>query len=120
MQPQIEKTKFGSITIDGETYEHDILIRLGGEVTKRKKSLSKDLYGTSHIISLAEAEHVYESGAGELIVGTGQFGRAGLSDEAEEFLKQMCCQVKLLPTKKAITAWNQAEGDVIGLFHITC
>ena len=120
MQPQIEKTSFGSITIAGETYEHDIMIRLGGAVEKRKKRLSKDLYGTSHIISLAEAEHVYEDGAAELIVGTGQFGRAGLSDEAAEFLKQMCCAVKLLPTKKAIATWNQATGDVIGLFHITC
>lgn len=37
----IEGTAFGSITIDGETYEHDVVIRLSGEVVKRKKKLSK-------------------------------------------------------------------------------
>ncbi len=29
-------------------------------------------------------------------------------------------QVELLPTPEAIETWNEAEGDVIGLFHITC
>ncbi len=37
----IEKTSFGSITIDGKTYEHDVLIRLSEEIKKRKKKLSK-------------------------------------------------------------------------------
>ena len=36
----IERTSFGSITIDGKTYEHDVIIRLSGEVVKRKKKLS--------------------------------------------------------------------------------
>jgi len=28
--------------------------------------------------------------------------------------------VQLLPTPKAIRAWNEAEGAAIGLFHVTC
>jgi hypothetical protein len=35
---------------DGKTYEHDV-IRLSGEVVKRKKKLSKKYYGTSHVLS---------------------------------------------------------------------
>ncbi len=62
MKPKIDKTKFGSITVSGKKYEHDILIRLNGEVEKRKKNLSKEIFGTSHIISMAEAEYVYEEG----------------------------------------------------------
>jgi hypothetical protein len=34
---EIEGTTFGTITIDGKTYEHDVIIRLSGEVVKRKK-----------------------------------------------------------------------------------
>ena len=45
---EIEGTTFGNITIDGKTYEHDVIIRLSGEVVKRKKKLSKKYYGTSH------------------------------------------------------------------------
>jgi len=35
---EIEGTTFGTITIDGKTYEHDVIIRLSGEVVKRKKN----------------------------------------------------------------------------------
>ena len=38
---EIEGTTFGTITIDGKTYEHDVIIRRSGEVLKRKKKLSK-------------------------------------------------------------------------------
>jgi len=33
---KIDGTEFGSITIDGETYPHDVLIRLSGEIKKRR------------------------------------------------------------------------------------
>lgn len=120
MEPRIDCTTFGSITIEGETYERDVVIRLSGKVKKRKKKLSKALYGTSHIISLDEAKHVYQKGAERLIVGAGQYGMVELSDEAADYLERKRCQVELLPMKKAIKAWNEAEGAVIGLFHITC
>ena len=120
MKPHINGTDFGSIIIAHEDYEHDVIIRLNGEVKKRKKKLSKALYGTSHIVSLAEAQYVYEPGAQRLIVGTGQGGNVILSDEAANYLRQAQCEVQLLPTPKAIRAWNEARGAVIGLFHVTC
>ncbi len=45
---EIEGTTFGTITIDGKTYGNDVIVRLSGEVVKRKKKLSKKYYGTSH------------------------------------------------------------------------
>jgi len=120
MKPKIEKTKFGSITISGKKYENDIFIRLNGKVEKRKKKLSKEVYGTSHTLSLAEAEYVYEEGANCLIIGSGQSGMVELSNEASEFFKQKNCQVDLLPTPEAIEHWNKAIGQTIALFHITC
>jgi hypothetical protein len=120
MKPRIDGTSFGSITIAHEEYDHDVIIRLNGEVKKRKKKLSKAIYGTSHIVSLAEAQYVYQPGAQRLIVGSGQGGNVTLSDEAKNFFKQMQCEVQLLPTPNAIRIWNEAEGAVIGLFHITC
>jgi hypothetical protein len=120
MKPRIDSSKFGSIVIEGKRFRHDVLIGLDGEVTKRKKKLSKALYGTSHVISLDEAKHVYQKGAGRLIVGSGQSGLAKLSEEAADYFKRQACSVDLLPTGKAIEAWNKAQGAVIGLFHITC
>jgi hypothetical protein len=59
MKPRIDKTKFGIIAISGTKYNNDVIIRLDGRVEKRKKKLSKTIYGTSHIISLDEAQYVY-------------------------------------------------------------
>ena len=95
MKPKIDKTKFGAITISGEKHGNDVIIRLDGAVEKRKKKLSKAIYGTSHIISLDEAQYVYEQGAQRLIVGTGQSGLVKLSDEAAGFLKSQGCRVDL-------------------------
>ena len=120
MKPKIDSTRFGSITIEGKAFEHDVLIRPDGEIEKRKKKLSKAIYGTSHVISLDEAGHVYQEGARWLIIGTGQSGLVELSEEAADYFRRHECQVKLLPTPAAIEAWNDAEGMVIGLFHVTC
>jgi hypothetical protein len=120
MKPKIDETSFGSITIEGKAFEYDVLIRLNGEIEKRKKKLSKALYGTSHILSLDEAKFVYEKGTKRLIIGSGQDGNVKLSNEAADYFESKHCQVNLLPTPRAIGTWNKAEGDVIGLFHVTC
>jgi len=120
VKPQIDRTDFGSITIDGDTLDHDVVIRLNGKVKKRKKKLSKAVYGTSHIISLDEAKQVYEEGAKQLIVGTGQYGNVTLSDDAKTYFLRKKLQVTLLPTPDAIAIWNKSEGSLIGLFHVTC
>ncbi|MBD3314258.1 MAG: hypothetical protein GF344_00595, partial [Chitinivibrionales bacterium] len=106
MKPKIDGTTFGSIMISGKEYEHDVLIRLDGKVKKRKKKLSKSIYGTSHIVSPDEAKHVFEKGAKHLIVGTGQSGALGLSDDAAAYFEKHDCSVRLLPTPKAVAAWN--------------
>ena len=120
MKPTINDTSFGSIIVDGIRYDHDIIITLDGEVIKRKKKLSKAVYGTSHTISLDEIKYVYQSGSEVLIVGSGQYGIAKLSNEASEFLKSNKCQIVLRATPEAIQEWNKSEGNWIGLFHITC
>ena len=120
MKPTIDETTFGSITIEGRAFEHDVLIRKNGQVEKRKKKLSKALYGTSHILSLDEAKYVYEKGTKRLIIGSGQDGNVELSKEAADYFERKQCKVDRWPTPKAIGAWNKADGEVIGLFHVTC
>ncbi len=120
MKPKIDRTGIGLITIAGNDFDHDVIIRLNGVVEKRKKELSPSINGTSHLIALPEAQHIYEPGARWLIIGTGQAEYVELSDEAAEFFKHRQCQVQRLPTSKAVRAWNGAEGAVIALFHVMC
>ncbi|WP_210250748.1 hypothetical protein [Bradyrhizobium hipponense] len=82
---EIESSAFGTITIEGKTYEHDVIIRLSGEVARRKKKLSKKYYGTSQVLSKDEAKFVFEKGCEQLVLGSGQFGNMHLSPEAEAY-----------------------------------
>src|ERR1700737_3586655 len=91
---EIERTTFGTITIDGKTYEHDVIIRLSGEVARRKKKLSKKYYGTSHVLSKDEAEFVFENGCEQLILGSGQMGNGHLSPEVGAFFAEKGCKVQ--------------------------
>ena len=120
MKPLISKTSFGSITIAGTTYGHDVIIRLNGAGEKRKKKLSKAVYGSSHTVSKEEAKHVYEKGAEHIIIGTGQNDILHLSGEAREYFNKKECRVDLASTPEAATQWNNAKEHTIGLFHVTC
>ena len=120
MKTIIEHTSFGSITINQETFNHDVVIRLSGKIKKRKKTLSKQVYGTSHKLSLEEATHIYEEGCKTIIIGTGQSGVLKLSQEAVRFFEERGCQVILKRTSEAIEEFNRTTGEKIGMFHVTC
>ena len=103
MKPKIDKTRFGSVTIRGNLVEYDIVIRLNGTVEKRKKNLSKEIYGTSHIISVAEAKYIYQDGAKCLIIGSGQDGMVKLSDDACTYFNKKGIQVEILDSQASVT-----------------
>ena len=67
----ITDTRFGAITIDRETYEHDAVVRLSGDVVKRKKKLPKKFYGPSHTILEGDIRYFYWKVCKYLVVGTG-------------------------------------------------
>ncbi len=120
MRPKIDDTWFGSITVEGKRYEYDILIRLSGKVRKREKALSKVITGSAHILSLAEIQDLYRKKAERMLIAAGFQGQVQLSPEATEFLSQRGCAVDLLPTPEAAQRWNELDGRVVGLFHVTC
>ena len=106
---KIDSTIFGAITIDGKTYQHDVVVRLSGEVVKRKKKLSKKLYGTSHGLSKDEAKFLFEKGCDQVVVGSGQMGNVLLSPEAEAYFERKGCEVVLKPTPEAIRMFNRSR-----------
>ena len=95
-----------------------MIAKLSGRT--HNKHLSKEIYGTSHTISLAEAEDIYQEGAQGLLIGAGHFGRVRLSPEAAAFFEEKDCPVTILTTPQAVKSWNFRHSLLIGLFHITC
>jgi glucokinase len=118
--PRIQSTEFGSVTIDGRTYEKDVCIRAGGKVKKRKKKRVKKQYGTSHKIGPAELSKVCKGDPEILVIGTGQSGSAALTPDGAEFLSEHGIRVLAVPTPEAIEEFNKAEGRKAALIHVTC
>ena len=97
-----------------------MVVRLSGEVVKRKMKLSKKRYGTSQVLSEDEARFVFEKGCKQMVIGSGQTGNVHLSPEAEAYFKRKGCEVLLKPTPQAIHVFNRSRAKRIGLFHVTC
>lgn len=120
MKPHIDVIAFNYIQIDGEPYNFDIMIGLDGELKKREKKLSREALGTGHMLSLPEAKVTYEEGAEKIIIGTGLKGMLILPDETYAFFKEKNCEVVTALSPEAINIYNETEGKIIGLFHVTC
>ena len=116
----IGTSRFGAITVAGEDFPYDVVIRLDGRIEKRRKKLSKAVHGTSHKVSADEVAHILGEGADRLIVGSGQYGALEITAPAADYLEGRGCAVEVLPTPRAVEVWNAAEGAVIGVFHVTC
>jgi len=118
--PKVEPPAFGRITIGKDTYEQDVYIRATGKVKKRKKSLAKERYGSSHTIGVEEIEKVCRGAPELVIVGTGMSGGAELHESARRFLEQRAIEYQVLPTPEAVEAYNQSPRRRAMLVHLTC
>src|SRR5215469_5347740 len=101
---KFEAFSFGSIRIDGVTYEHDVVID-HGEIRKRKKKPSKkyrDAFG--HTPLSTEEEIPWKCRM--LVIGTGT-GALPVMDEVKHEAKRRQIKLLILPTQEAIKELRQ-------------
>lgn len=110
--------KFGSIQIDGVTYEHDIVID-GESVRKRKKKLSKRFRGSSGHTPLSAAEHIPWN-CRRLVVGTGAHGALPIMDEVVREAQARQVELIEVPTTQAIEELARGRGETNAILHVTC
>jgi hypothetical protein len=110
----IESYDFGKIKIDGEEYNHDVIIFDDGV----KDWWRKD----SHWVGISDLEEIIEKQPKTVIFGTGYSGIMEVSDEAKEHLEKLGIKVIIEPTKKACDAYNKLfnKESVIAALHLTC
>ncbi len=118
--PTIDEVAFGSVTVGGETLEHDIHIRADGSMRRRKKKWARKDYGTSHVLGPRELKRVLKGGPELLIIGTGFDRMVRLADEGAELLRERGVRWEMLPTPDARVAWNEARGPKALVMHVTC
>jgi hypothetical protein len=108
---------FGSIGIDGTTYEHDVIIDRG-QVSKRKKKLSKKFRDTFGHTPLS-VEETIPWRCQRLVIGTGT-GALPVMEEVKQEAKRRKVELLVLPTARAIEALKENLDDTNAILHITC
>ena len=114
---RFEAFSFGSICIDGVTYEHDVLIDRG-QVRKRKKKASKkfgDAFG--HTPLSIEEEIPWK--CRKLVIGTGT-GALPVMEEVKQEAKRRRIQLLVLPTAQAIQVLQENPDGANAILHVTC
>jgi hypothetical protein len=109
---------FGSVRVDGVTYDHDLIIDRG-QIRKRKKAASKQFRGEYGHTPLSAAEDLPWQ-CRRLIIGTGAEGALPVMDQVKEEARRRKVDLVMLPTAQAIGVLNQATKDTNAVLHLTC
>ena len=108
---------FGSIRIDGITYEHDVVIDRG-EVRKRKKKPSKKFRDSYGHTPLSVQESIPWK-CQRLVIGTGT-GALPVMKEVKQEAKRLKIELLVLPMTKAIAALKGSPDGPHAILHVTC
>lgn len=114
---RFEDFRFGSIRIDGVTYEHDVVIDRG-EVSKRKKKPSKKFRDQFGHTPLSLAEKIPWK-CRRLVVGTGT-GALPVMDDLKREAKRRNIELLILPTVQAIKVLERDAAKTNAVLHVTC
>ncbi len=119
----IEEYHFGSITILGRNYTHDVEVRWTGDVLDWWR-------GKSHLINAEDVKRAIEQNPDLIVIGTGESGIAKVTERAKEEILSKGIGLIVDKTEEAVKTFNiqkeRAEEEdgkqkkVIGLFHLTC
>ena len=109
---------FGSIQVDGVTYEHDLILDRG-KVRKHKKAASRKFRGAYGHTPLSIAENIPWR-CRRLVVGTGADGALPVMQQVRDEARRRKIDLVVLPTAQAISALTKATADTNATLHLTC
>jgi hypothetical protein len=114
---RFEGFSFGSIRIDGITYEHDVVID-HGEVRKRKKKPSKKFREEFGHTPLSLEEEIPWT-CRRLVIGTGT-GALPVMGAVKDEAKRRKVRLLILPTVAAIEELKRHPSETNAILHVTC
>ena len=115
----VEYPGFGSIVIDGERYDRDMIVDRGA-VRPRDKGPSKARKADYGHTPLTAAEDLPWSGT-QLVIGTGASGRPPIPDDVHEAARSRGVELITMPTAEACALLREVDGaEVTAVLHVTC
>lgn len=112
----IDDYDFGTITIDGEVYEKDLIVypdRVEEDWRRQE----------GHELHEEDIEGVLETDPDYFVMGIGYSGRVDISQPVRNLLRKKGIKLEDHKTGPATIRYNQLAGDgedVVGAFHLTC
>ena len=114
---QFNEFSFGSISIDGVSYDHDVVIDRG-KVRKRKKKPSKRFREAFGHTPLSTEEEIPWN-CRRLVVGTGT-GALPVMKEVQAEAERRKIELLIVPTEQAIELLKQNPPQTNAILHVTC
>jgi hypothetical protein len=114
---RFEAFSFGSIRIDGTTYDYDVVIDRG-EISKRKKKPSRKFREAFGHTPLSLEEKIPWK-CRRLVIGTGG-GALPVMKEVKHEAKRRGVELAIMPTAEAIDLLKREPADTNAILHVTC
>jgi hypothetical protein len=114
---QFEAFSFGSIRIDGETHNNDVVIDRG-KVRKRKKKPSKKFHGAFGHTPVSIEEKIPWK-CRRLVIGTGT-GALPVMTEVKKEAKRRNVKLVVVTTSEAIKMLRDKPDETNAILHLTC
>ena len=110
---KINSSTYGSITIDGIKYGHDVYVLPSGKVEERE-------YG--HTFTKDQVEYVLKEDPNTVVIGKGTSGLASLSGDARVLLEKRKVEIIEAYTPAIVDKFNKLTKTkkVAAIIHVTC
>jgi len=109
---------FGSMRVDGVTYNHDLIID-HGKIRKRKKAASRKFRGAYGHTPLSIEEDIPWQ-CRRPVIGTGADGALPVMKEVEKEVRHRKVDLVVLPTIQAIGILNETMKNTNAVLDVTC
>ncbi len=109
---------FGSVRVDGVTYDRDLILDRG-KIRKRKKAASRKFRAAYGHTPLSVAEDIPWR-CRRLVIGTGADGALPVMREVREEARRRDVDLVILPTAQAIGVLTETTNDTNAILHLTC
>jgi hypothetical protein len=109
---------FGSVQIDGKTYNHDVVLDRG-VIRRRDKKASRPLRSAYGHTPLSLSENIPWD-CRRLVIGTGAQGALPIVPEMRREAERRGVELLALPTVDAIALLEKGPEDTNAVLHLTC
>jgi len=114
----IQGYSFGEIKVGNECFNHDVYLNCQGQAIPWQRQ-------TSHWIDLNDIKEFLEEKPDIVIIGTGKWGVAKVSEKVFEWAKEEGINLIVEKTSLAVQKYNEliskeSKAKMVGFFHLTC